>query len=154
VTDQHSKEPAVEFVCFSRALNAAAQAGSGADASEQSVPVAAEQRAALIDRAKGLYRARQRRNAIFAGFEHLFGEPAWDMLLELYIAWLDGRVIGVTHATVASGATPTTGLRYMALLERAGLLARWADPDDRRCTLLLLTDRGGEIMTRYVEGLH
>ena len=42
-------------------------------------------------RARKIYEDRRSRPSIF-GNEELFGEPAWDILLDLYIAHVEGKV--------------------------------------------------------------
>lgn len=81
----------------------------------------------------------------------LFGEPAWDMLLDLTIADMAGRPTLVTGLTASSGAPMSTALRYIALMEKAGLLSRHDDPRDRRRVLLRLMPDAREAMERWVQ---
>jgi hypothetical protein len=69
----------------------------------------------------------------------LFRDPAWDMLLDLYVAQADGREISVSSACLASGAPGTTGLRWLTRLEEAGLVQRHRDLIDQRLTYVRLT---------------
>ncbi len=50
-----------------------------------------------------MYAARRERDAAFAGIEDGFGEPAWDMLLLLYIADAEGRA--ATRAELINAAS-------------------------------------------------
>ncbi|HEX8415879.1 MAG TPA: hypothetical protein VF637_18645 [Sphingomicrobium sp.] len=63
---------------------------------------------ALGDLAKGLYQARRRRDKAFS-VSGLFEDPAWDMLLALYVDEARGYNTGVTSACIAGNVAPTTG---------------------------------------------
>ncbi|UAK25950.1 winged helix DNA-binding protein [Sphingomonas nostoxanthinifaciens] len=72
----------------------------------------------------------------------LFMNPAWNILLETYIANRELKQITVGDACIASGAPATTGLRCIAVLEGRGFLGRVADTFDRRRVLVRLTEEG------------
>ncbi len=57
-------------------------------------------------------------------------------------------------STVADkcGLDPSTVSRQVADLEKAGLLAREVDPDDRRAVLLMATERGQAMLGRLEQG--
>jgi winged helix DNA-binding protein len=82
--------------------------------------------------------SRRRRDRLFGS--RLFAESAWDMLLDLFVAQLEGRTISVASACIAASASTTTALRHIAHLTEAGLISRTANPDDSRSTCLQLTD--------------
>lgn len=98
--------------------------------------------------ARNLYAARRRRGAIFDNPE-LFGEPAWDILLDLYIAHVEGKDVSVSSACIGSAAPPTTGLRWLGVLADENLVCREHDPADQRRILVRLTAQGLEAMDRY-----
>lgn len=103
--------------------------------------------ALLADMAKGLYKARRRRSAYLN--PDLFGEPAWDLLLDLYIQKHDGKRVSITSACIAASAPSTTGLRWISILEQQKLIVRKLDNIDKRRAFIELSDAG---ITR-VEGL-
>lgn len=72
----------------------------------------------------------------------LVGEPAWDMLLELFCQFFDGAAVSTKSLTIASGVPQTTALRFIERLEADGLLARRQSSTDRRVTLVKLTKEG------------
>jgi DNA-binding MarR family transcriptional regulator len=81
-----------------------------------------------------ILRFRKQRNKAFGG--DLFGEPAWDILLELYTARRTDRRLSVSGACYASGVPLTTALRWISRLQRDGWITRIDDPHDkRRCWL-------------------
>lgn len=98
--------------------------------------------AALANKARALYALRRRRNRTFADMDGLFAEPAWDILLDLFVRQQDGRGTPVTSLCQASAAPPTTALRWIAVLERRGLIAKSPDPVDRRQSNVRLSALG------------
>jgi hypothetical protein len=80
----------------------------------------------------------------------LFGEPAWDMLLDLFIQKVAGVRVSSTSLCLGAGVPQTTGLRYIALLEAEGLVFRYTPPDDRRLTLIDYTAAGFKQMRQYL----
>ena len=95
------------------------------------------------------WRDRDRRARFFD--EDLFGEPAWDMLLDFYIAYVVGRRISVTSACIASNVPHTTALRWLDVMEERGLLDRTPDRHDKRRTWIALTDAAYVKMCNFLE---
>jgi hypothetical protein len=83
--------------------------------------------------------------------EDMFGEPAFDLLLELFVRAHEGRDVHTTSAAVASGAPLTTALRQITALVDRGYIQRGADPVDRRRVLLQLTPTGMATMHGYLD---
>lgn len=71
---------------------------------------------------------RHYRNVLFAG--SLFSDPAWEVLLELYAAELGRRQIILTE--LASANPLSTVQRWIAALEREGLVIRDLQPSETR----------------------
>lgn len=111
-----------------------------------SAHVRSEEQARMV---KDLIDARRRRDALFAA--DLFGEPAWDMLLELYLAELEDRTVRVSKLGAASGISQSTALRWLGKLERDGWIHRVADPAYGRREFAVLTARSLSAMQAYVE---
>ncbi|MEM7778848.1 MAG: MarR family transcriptional regulator [Pseudomonadota bacterium] len=105
-------------------------------------------RLANADFAREIYSTRRRRSGIF-GHEELFGEPAWDILLDLYIAYVDQKPVSVSSACIGSAAPPTTGLRWLGVLSEHGFVLREHDPQDQRRVLVRLTELGLSAMDEY-----
>lgn len=98
-----------------------------------------------------ILRSRRRREKIFGA--DLFGEPAWDILLELYAAELTHQNLSVSDACYASAVPHTTALRWIAKLENDGWVTRVYDPCDGRRCWLMLSDQGSDKMRRFVTDL-
>lgn len=92
---------------------------------------------------------RQRRARLFGA--ELFADPAWDMLLELFLRDLRQRPISVAGLCIASRVPATTAQRWMDKLESEGWLRRSADPSDRGRLLICLTDGGRSRMERLAD---
>lgn len=101
-----------------------------------------------VELARQTYEDRRRRSKIFRS-EALFGEPAWDILLDLFIATKERRRVSVTSACIGSAVPSTTALRWIAILEKQGLLVREADPSDARRVYVKLSARGYAAMLEY-----
>lgn len=69
-------------------------------------------------------------------------DPAWDMVLSIYIDGALSRKASVTKALAAAAVPPTTALRWATSLEAAGWLKRVPDQRDKRRSFLGLTEFG------------
>jgi len=101
--------------------------------------------------AERLYCERRRRDEHFP--PGLFGEPAWDLLLALFVAREDGREMNLRQASEAAGVTPAAGRTLVAKLERVGLVVRQRSQCDRRRHSVFLTDRAIERLNDYLATL-
>jgi DNA-binding MarR family transcriptional regulator len=70
----------------------------------------------------------------------IFFDPAWDMLLDLYAARLEGRRVNVSSLCMAAGVASTTALRWMQGLEAKCLITRHPDQADGRRVFMELSD--------------
>lgn len=83
----------------------------------------------------------------------LFADPAWDILLDLMAARLEGTAVSVSSLCIAAAVPTTTGLRWIKTLTDAGLLTRVADPDDRRRYFVALADPVADAIAAYFAAL-
>ena len=139
-----------ELLAMARELEMAAHDGSPNLVSQHSPTphAASKDHPVWVELARQTYEDRRRRNKIFQSDE-LFGEAAWDILLDLFIAAKERRRVSVTSACIGSAVPSTTALRWISILERQGLLAREADPGDARRVYVTLSPRGYEAMLEY-----
>jgi len=102
---------------------------------------------ALRERAVRIRQDRRRRSAIFG--PEMFGEPAWEMLLLLYLE--DGRE-RQTQARLAelSGASRSTAWRWIEYLEHNAFIWRETHPTDKRKIFVQLTNLGRERLELYL----
>lgn len=73
---------------------------------------------------------RMRRSDLFGAA--LFRDPAWDMLLELFVAHERREELTITSLCYAAGVPLSTGTRQFQQLEKHGLATREGDCDDTR----------------------
>lgn len=85
---------------------------------------------------------------------HIFADPAWDILLDLTRAKLDGQQVSVSSVCIAASVPMSTALRWVKQMTEAGLLLRWTDPKDRRRDLIALTDSTAGHMREYLTVVH
>lgn len=103
-------------------------------------------RQAFVECARRSVRERRRRTLHFGSA--MFGEPAWDILLILYIEE-DKNRLQVSRLINASGSPATTGLRWLDYLESQQFVCRQKHPTDRRVELVELTDKGRAALDSY-----
>jgi DNA-binding MarR family transcriptional regulator len=80
---------------------------------------------------------------------HLFGEPAWDILLALYVIDNVERRLSIAQLTTITHVPLTTALRWLAHLEEQDLVSRAVAPSDQRMVLIELTDAGRRSIDSY-----
>jgi hypothetical protein len=80
----------------------------------------------------------------------LFGDPAWCLLLDLYVHAIKGTRISVSSACVAARVPPTTALRWISTMVERSLLTKQPDPDDARRIYLELTETARGSVTAYL----
>lgn len=94
---------------------------------------------------------RQARSRFFD--PELFGDPAWDMLLDLTAAHAEGTRVSVTSLCIAAGVPATTALRWLTQMVESGIFVRVPDPADRRRAFIALSDKAVAAMSGYFASL-
>ena len=94
---------------------------------------------------------RQARSRFFDSA--LFGDPAWDMLLDLTAAHGEGAQVSVTSLCIAAGVPATTALRWLTQMVETGIFRRVPDPADRRRAFIALSDKAIAAMAGYFASL-
>src|SRR5690606_396517 len=95
-------EDAARIASVLASLSGEEAVGEGANDGEEPVEVDA----AFV---RGIIRARRLRDQFFRG--ELFADPAFDTLLDLYAARLEGRRVAVSSLCIAASVPATTALR-------------------------------------------
>jgi hypothetical protein len=96
------------------------------------------------------YAERRLRDKVFNDPE-IFGEPAWDALLDIATAEARGERLAVSSACIGACAPSTTALRWLRTLEERQLVRREPDPCDARRSFLRLTDEGRKKVGLYFQ---
>lgn len=94
--------------------------------------------------------ARRRRRGAFT--PERMSEPAWAMLIELFARELERERSTVTGLAIAAGVSVTSGLRAIAGLIEAELVARVPDREDGRRTHLVPTDLYRRLVVEHWTG--
>jgi DNA-binding MarR family transcriptional regulator len=103
----------------------------------------------LLSLAKRIITARQKRSQYLA--TKLLGEPAYDMLLSLFVASLEQRPMSVSELVRASGVPSTTALRWIGVLQDHGMTRRRNHPLDARVTYVEFEQSGMDRMQALLE---
>lgn len=91
--------------------------------------------------AERLYSDRRKRDEHFP--PGLFGEPAWDLLLALYVAMEDGREMSLAEAVEAARIEPELGQDLVRRMESENLVASRRDS-------IRLTENATERLNDYL----
>lgn len=121
-----------------------AQTRAGADG-----PAAERLSLALVNARRAMRRRILRDQLLDA--PGLFGEPAWDMLLEVFVHQAEGRPISTSSLCIASGLSMTAALRVVPRMEEAGLVQREPDPGDGRRNFIVLTPTIVQRLVAFLE---
>lgn len=95
---------------------------------------------ALVNAAKRTIKIRDARRKYLP--EGYFEEPAYNVLLDLYVANAEKRIVYVNDACIASNTPTSTALRWISILVRDGFATRYRDDKDARRTILEITPVG------------
>lgn len=114
--------------------------GSGEQPATSTGPTATQLRQVLD--------ARHARSHFFGA--HLFVDPAWDILILAYVAWLEKERLFVSSLCRANVVPATTTLRWLKVLEQDGLVIHHNGPLDEAQSWLELSRQGRSCMERYL----
>ena len=105
----------------------------------------------LITRARIVLNSRRVRGRYFS--PSIFGEPAWDILLVLYITDVAGDRQTIGKLAEWISAPPSTVARWAGYLERERLIERHPHPTDRRIMFIRLSDKGRPGLDSHLRAL-
>jgi len=94
---------------------------------------------------------RKFRRSLFG--TEMYSGPAWEILLHLFESHVLERRDTVGNVTDGTELPAATALRWMARLEREGLIHLRDDHLDRRRRWVELTDTGADLLTKYFSGV-
>lgn len=80
----------------------------------------------------------------------LFADPAWYILLDLYVHASERRAVSVSSLCIAARVPVTTALRWVNNLTQRKIIERSPDPTDRRKAYIRLSADAHEQMTAYL----
>ncbi|MDQ0840156.1 hypothetical protein [Sphingomonas faeni] len=114
-------------------------------------PIGEPSKAALVEHANLLLSDRRIRRQFLPA--DLFHEPAWDMLLVLFVARGEHLPMNVKTLVSFSDAPITTSQRWIEQLHKLNLINRVSDPVDRRRMEISLSHQGDQAMSAYLRAL-
>ena len=104
----------------------------------------------LVQLAETIIEARRRRAEIFN--PAMFGEPAWELLLTLFVMDRQGPRLTIGRLAQVAGTKLTTALRWLEYLEDQAFIQREQHPNDARTAFIELTDKAREALHVYLSG--
>ncbi|HKC03979.1 MAG TPA: hypothetical protein VKC17_11845 [Sphingomicrobium sp.] len=106
------------------------------------------QREILREHARQIRAARDLRQECFD--RNIFGEPAWEMLLALYVIDGEQRRLSTRQVARLASLSLTTTLRWLDYLQEQDLVLRQPNPFDHRVVYTELSDKGRAAMDAYL----
>jgi DNA-binding MarR family transcriptional regulator len=113
-------------------------------------PLTAAPSEVSAEQVRAVIRARRLRSRYFP--EHLFADPAWDMLLDLLQAEIAQLRVPVSSLCIAAAVPATTALRWLKTMVEERIFVRRADPHDgRRVFVELAPDTSHALRSYFAE---
>lgn len=81
---------------------------------------------------------------------HLFADPAWDILIDLFVTQHAGQPAYMSAISMGAPVPLTTALRWLSKLEASGLIERSGDPSDGRRVHVALTSAAEQAITQWL----
>ncbi len=106
---------------------------------------------ALADRAREMMAQRRLRRHYLPA--ELFHEPAWDMLVALFVSHRDDQPMNIKSLVAMADAPVTTSQRWIEHLHKLKLIDRVIDPTDRRRVEVSLSHGGYEAVKAYLQAV-
>ena len=110
-----------------------------------------EQRSLNPARIRAHIKARRQRDRFFP--DDLFADPAWDMLLDLSAARMEGQRVSVSSLCIAAAVPTTTALRWIKTLVDRGIFIRESDPADARRAFIAMAPATAIAMEACLEAV-
>jgi len=146
LTEKDLKDAARLFRLFADPAHLG-DAFGGLFTTEASTSVAADRRA-LVAKARLVLGSRLAREQYF--HRDLFGEPAWEILLALYVIEDSGARFTISKLAECIHAPLSTVVRWVKTLEEQSLVSRSNHPTDRRIVFVRLLDKGRKALDDYL----
>jgi DNA repair protein RadC len=119
---------------------------SGAEPQDEEVDARA------LRNAEAIFRRRILRKEL-VGSAELFGEPAWDMLLDLFIHEGRGQQLSMSSLCATAGIPTSSAMKLAQRLCEAGILERTPDIFDGRRTLMKIAPQvAHRLRASFAEG--
>jgi len=103
--------------------------------------------AIAVKKAEDLIEIAKRRSRLMSA-ANLFADPAWFIMLDLFVRQHSGLQTTVSSACHASFSPVTTALRHLAILTERNIIEREYDPVDQRRIFVKLTQEASAEIQR------
>lgn len=111
----------------------------------------ANDRHSLAAKARLFLSSRLAREQYF--HRELFGEPAWEILLALYVIEDAGARFTISKLAECIDSPLSTVVRWVKTLEEQSLVSRVQHPTDRRIVFVRLLDKGSTALDDYFRAM-
>lgn len=105
----------------------------------------------LPEFARHLLAGRKQRDRYFDPI--LFSNPAWDILLNLFVAGAEGRAVTLLDSCLASTVPQGVALRWLGYLKQEEMVLEGSDPAHPRETTIRLSDQTRRAIASYLGSL-
>jgi len=102
---------------------------------------------ALLERAQSMLRVRRAREELFC--RSMFGEPAFDLLLCLYVR-SEKKETSLTSLARTAGITNSSAMRWIRYLDDKHLVELTDSRSDRRAICVQLSPAGRAVMDEFL----
>lgn len=109
---------------------------------------AATAHARILDNARSAMRRRMLRHQLLGSAE-LFGEPAWDMLLDLFIHECEDKPLAMSSLCISAGMPTSSAMKLIQRMCDAAILERIPDPHDGRRSLMRIAPKVAHRLRAY-----
>ncbi len=122
-------------------------------ASARDTPIRIDERREMrLAAARSLVGMRDLRETMLG--DHIpFADPSWDIILDLYVAAIEGKQRAVSDVCIVARVPTTTALRWIDHLVGLSLLERMHDPEDRRRRFVSLSSAQLSAMDAFFDAL-
>ena len=118
---------------------------------EDAERAAAMHKGDLTDYARQTLAGRKQRDRYFDPI--LFSNPAWDILLHLYVADAEAKPVSVLDSCLASTVPQGVALRWLGYLKQEEMVIEMPDPARPRQTIVRLSDQTRSAVSAYLGSL-
>jgi DNA-binding MarR family transcriptional regulator len=139
-------EPAASLIEISRVLEETARIVRE-HAERIAPPAAPPPPGALAQEVRSALAVRRLRRECLG---HHLSEAGWAMMLELYLAQVEGRLVYQTQLGVLAGVPQTTALATIRRMAGEGVFVIDHHPQDRRLLIIRLADASADRLIRYL----
>jgi hypothetical protein len=105
----------------------------------------------MTEQARRILAGRNQRDRFFDPV--LFSNPAWDILLNLFVADAEKRPVTVLESCVASTVPQGVALRWLGYLKQEEMVIETPDPSRPRQTIIRLADQTRMAISAYLASL-